>query len=66
MFVAAGTEIGRCGNTGHSTAPHLHWQVMSHPDANAARAVAPRYAPYERNGTLSSELPQKGDRLQSP
>jgi hypothetical protein len=66
MFVAAGTEVGRCGNTGHSTAPHLHWQVMSHPDANQARGIAPRYAPYERNGNLSSELPQKGDRLESP
>jgi len=63
MFVAAGTELGRCGNTGHSTAPHLHWQVMTDPDASAARAIMPRLVPYERNGVMSVDLPQKGDHL---
>ncbi len=27
QFVAAGTVIGKTGNTGHSTAPHLHYQL---------------------------------------
>ncbi|MDI1430932.1 M23 family metallopeptidase [Polyangium sorediatum] len=63
MFVPAGTELGRCGNSGHSFAPHLHWQIMTDADASSARGVPPRYTPYERNGAMSVELPQKGDRL---
>ena len=66
MFVAAGAEIGRCGNTGQSTAPHLHWQVMTHANANVAAALPPRYAPYERNGAMSTDLPQQGDKLLGP
>lgn len=63
MTVAAGTELGRCGNSGHSTMPHLHWQVMSSPNATGATGIPPRYAPYERNGVMTTELPQKGDKL---
>jgi murein DD-endopeptidase MepM/ murein hydrolase activator NlpD len=61
--VNAGSEIGRCGNSGHSTMPHLHWQVMTDANANVAQGVPPRLLPYERNGSQSVELPQKGDRL---
>jgi murein DD-endopeptidase MepM/ murein hydrolase activator NlpD len=63
MTVAAGAELGRCGNSGHSTMPHLHWQVMSNANATGAIGIPPRYAPYERNGVMTTELPQKGDRL---
>lgn len=30
--VRRGEFIGRCGNSGHSTEPHLHFQVQDHPD----------------------------------
>lgn len=63
MFVAAGTELGRCGNSGHSTMTHLHWQIMSDANASVARGVVPRLLPYDRNGTSSVDLPQKGDKL---
>jgi len=63
MTVAAGAELGRCGNSGHSTMPHLHWQVMSNANATGATGIPPRYAPYERNGIMNTELPQKGDRV---
>ena len=34
--VAAGLEVGQCGNSGNSTQPHLHIQVMDSPDPSTA------------------------------
>jgi murein DD-endopeptidase MepM/ murein hydrolase activator NlpD len=61
--VNAGSELGRCGNSGQSTMPHLHWQVMSHPHASVARGIVPRLLAYDRNGGMSTELPLQGDLL---
>jgi murein DD-endopeptidase MepM/ murein hydrolase activator NlpD len=63
--IGAGVEIGRCGNSGNTTMPHLHWQVMTNANANLARGVAPRFVPYDRNGGASVDLPQRGDRLEA-
>jgi len=63
MFVATGTELGRCGNSGHSTMPHVHWQIMSSPNATGATAIRPRFVAYERNGAMTVDLPQGSDRL---
>jgi murein DD-endopeptidase MepM/ murein hydrolase activator NlpD len=38
--VAVGDELGRCGNSGNSTEPHLHVQVMDGADPSHASAVA--------------------------
>ena len=61
--VQAGMELGRCGNTGLSTLPHIHWQVMDNANAAVARGIPPRFAPYERNGSLSTDLPDKKDTM---
>lgn len=37
--VRAGQEIGRVGNSGNSSEPHLHLQLMDGPDLDAARGV---------------------------
>ncbi|MHA7264635.1 M23 family metallopeptidase [Arthrobacter sp. TMN-37] len=37
--VVTGQRIGGCGNSGNSTQPHVHLQVMDHPDAAIARGV---------------------------
>ena len=38
--VGAGQLVGRCGNSGNSTEPHVHLQAMDGPDASRASAVA--------------------------
>jgi murein DD-endopeptidase MepM/ murein hydrolase activator NlpD len=61
QYVDAGVEIGRCGNSGHTTNPHVHWQVMDNANASIAHAVLQRYLPYERNGQMYNGMPDRGD-----
>lgn len=63
--VQAGMELGRCGNSGVSTHPHIHWQVMDNLNAAVARGVQPRLAPYDRSGTTSTDLPEKKDTMEN-
>ena len=37
--VTAGQRVADCGNSGNSTQPHVHVQVMDGPDASVARGV---------------------------
>ncbi|WP_156723475.1 M23 family metallopeptidase [Streptomyces apocyni] len=37
--VTAGQLIGRCGNSGNSSEPHLHFQLMDSPDVDTARGI---------------------------
>ncbi|GGT54510.1 M23 family metallopeptidase [Streptomyces purpureus] len=41
--VTAGQVLARCGNSGNSTEPHLHFQLMDGPDLNTARGVPFRW-----------------------
>jgi hypothetical protein len=50
--VAVGEQIGCCGNSGNSTEPHVHLQVMDGTDASFARAL-----PFTLNGAYP---PQNG------
>lgn len=64
--VVAGTPLALCGNSGNSTSPHLHWQVMDHVNAHQAHGVVPRLLPYTRNGATSVDYPQPGDFVVGP
>ncbi|MFF1381139.1 peptidoglycan DD-metalloendopeptidase family protein [Streptomyces sp. NPDC058308] len=37
--VVVGQELGGCGNSGNSTEPHVHFQLMDGPDLSTARGV---------------------------
>ncbi|CAM5592122.1 M23 family metallopeptidase OS=Streptomyces alboniger OX=132473 GN=CP975_16850 PE=4 SV=1 [Streptomyces alboniger] len=41
--VVTGQRIGRCGNSGNSTEPHVHFQLMDGPDLDTARGVPFRW-----------------------
>ncbi|QDQ12389.1 murein hydrolase activator EnvC family protein [Streptomyces spectabilis] len=41
--VRAGQVVGQCGNSGNSTEPHVHFQLMDGPDIDTARGVPFRW-----------------------
>jgi murein DD-endopeptidase MepM/ murein hydrolase activator NlpD len=40
-FVRRGSPLGLCGNSGHSSEPHLHFQLEDGPDDNTSWGVEP-------------------------
>jgi hypothetical protein len=40
QVLGPGDGVGRCGNSGNSTEPHVHVQAMTGPDPQSARPVA--------------------------
>ena len=44
--VAVGHELGQCGNSGNSTQPHVHVQVMDSPDPFTARGLPLAFRDY--------------------
>lgn len=53
--VTTGQQIAACGNSGNSTQPHLHVQVMDGPDANVAHGVPLAFRDYREWPRLGRE-----------
>lgn len=61
-LVNEGQHIGQCGNSGHSSEPHLHFQVMDSADLKKAKSIRIRFKDdYEpiRGDTISNKKEQK-------
>jgi hypothetical protein len=54
--VMAGEVLGECGNSGNSSEPHLHFQLMDHPSAVIAAGL-PFTFPYEADGERRTGVP---------
>lgn len=66
-LVTVGQPLGRCGNSGNSTQPHVHLQVMDHADSSVAAGLPIAFRDYRvhhRDGTaelVRTGVPDNGD-----
>lgn len=56
--VAAGQPLAECGNSGNSSEPHLHFQLMDHPSVLLAAGVPLRFAGYQAGGAERAGVPR--------
>jgi murein DD-endopeptidase MepM/ murein hydrolase activator NlpD len=65
--VLKGDEVGRCGNSGRSTEPHLHFQIQNHPDFYEAVGLPVRFSDVLSAGDKDSQSGylQTGMRVQA-
>jgi murein DD-endopeptidase MepM/ murein hydrolase activator NlpD len=58
--VRAGEPVAECGNSGNSTEPHLHFQLMDHPSVLFAAGLPFRLARFEVDGVVEGGVPANG------
>jgi murein DD-endopeptidase MepM/ murein hydrolase activator NlpD len=48
--VAAGRQLGKCGNSGNPSEPHLHYQLQNGPEFGVAAGLPARFTSYLADG----------------
>ena len=64
--VARGQVLARCGNSGNSSVPHLHFQLTDSPVISYSASLPAYFSKVYRSGDLQDlYLPMSGDRVSS-
>ena len=63
--VEAGQRLGRAGNSGRSTGPHLHYQLSMGAEHGHAALPAPFVDVWVEDRWEARKMPVKGDRVKS-
>jgi len=61
--VVAGEQVAECGNSGNSSEPHVHAQLMDHPRVTRAAGVPMAFAQVEIDGRVTDGLPRNNQHL---
>jgi murein DD-endopeptidase MepM/ murein hydrolase activator NlpD len=62
--ISRGQVVAKCGNSGNSTVPHLHFQLTDGPLVSHAASLPAYFTSVVKEGaTQASVLPLSGDRL---
>jgi murein DD-endopeptidase MepM/ murein hydrolase activator NlpD len=60
QLVRAGEQVAECGNSGSSTEPHLHFQLMDHRSVLFAAGLPFRLDRFEVDGAVQAGVPANG------
>jgi murein DD-endopeptidase MepM/ murein hydrolase activator NlpD len=65
--VQAGDPLGRCGNSGNSSEPHLHYHLQDSPEFGKGRGLPAPFRGYRADGKLVDRgEPVKGQTIEAP
>lgn len=65
--LSRGQVVAKCGNSGNSTVPHLHFQLTDGPLVSHAASLPAYFSGVQKDGAARSDvLPLSGDRLTQP
>jgi Peptidase family M23 len=64
--VAPGQELAACGNSGNSSEPHLHFQLMDRPSVLLAAGLPLRFERFDDGGGARAGVPHAGQPFGAP